>query len=37
MVVELIQADLQTLHQELDKVQVDLEIVQVQDKVLDKV
>ena len=36
-VEELILADLQTLRQELDKVQVDLEIVQVQDKVLDKV
>ena len=34
---ELILVDLQTLHQELDKVQVDLEIVQDQDKELDKV
>ena len=37
VVAELILADLQTLHQELDKVQVDLEIVQDQGKVQDKV
>ena len=35
--VELIQVDLQTLLQELVKVLVDLEIVQDQDKVQDKV
>jgi hypothetical protein len=36
-VVELTLADLQIQLQELDKVQVDLEIVQDQDKVQDKV
>ena len=34
---ELIQVDLQIQLQGLDKVQVDLEIAQDQDKVLDKV
>ena len=36
-VEELILADLQTLHQELDKALVDLEMVMDQDKVQDKV
>ncbi len=37
MEAELTREDLQTLLQELDKVLVDLEIVQAQDKELDKV